>query len=182
MKNKLDLDTQPNNQPYLFGNDEIDKSNIRVRPAEFARLIDCSKQAVSIWVKDGKITLGTDGRLNPSVAIAQLLKNSNPSLLRAKALKPLIRIINEQAEKIKLLEEDMISLKEDCDFHEGASLDLIGMLNKVESQLVLELENLTEKPMKDFMNAFINWLNDLREYGDQDLLIASYFPKETHAL
>jgi hypothetical protein len=181
MKNKIDLDTQPNNQPYLFGNDEIDKSNIRVRPAEFARLIDCSKQAVSIWVKDGKITLGTDGRLNPSVAIAQLLRNSNPALLRAKALKPLLKTIKIQEKKILDLEYEVSEIKEDCDFYEGANEELINLLNNAESHLMSELANLSDKPAEEVVHAFLDWLQVARKEAVFELLITDFLPMDVGA-
>lgn len=65
-------------------------TNIRVRPAQFARMVGVSKQTVSCWIRDGKVTLGPDGRLNPAKACDEVLRHSDPSRLRAKVLRPLV--------------------------------------------------------------------------------------------
>lgn len=75
--------------------------NIRVRPAEFARLIGVSRQSVSRWVQDGKVTLGPDGRLDPKVAAKQVLNNTDPARLRANVLKPLVNDVGELRRQIK---------------------------------------------------------------------------------
>lgn len=84
MTKNIDFDAISKNIHLPFDSDEMVKMGLRVRPSEFARLIGCTKQAVSVWIRDGKILLGTDGRLDPRQAVAQLLKNSDPSRLRAR--------------------------------------------------------------------------------------------------
>jgi hypothetical protein len=87
---------------------------LRVRPSEFARMLNVSKQTVSRWVKDGKVTLGPDGRLNPRVGAKQVLDNTDPDRLRANVLKPLMgdvgelrRRVAEQAAKLEVLEAEL---------------------------------------------------------------------------
>lgn len=100
-----------NNDPYsktrpqsmsLF--DGMDTGPIRVRPADLARLLNVSKQSVSQWVKNGKITIGSDGRIDPKLAVEQLLRNANPATLRAKMLRPLTDDVKKLQTKIAQLE------------------------------------------------------------------------------
>lgn len=60
---------------------------VRILPAQFARALGVSKQSVSRWVRDGWVTLGADGRLDPVVAIGQLLRRCDPGRLRARWLR-----------------------------------------------------------------------------------------------
>lgn len=158
MKNNIDIDSDHSNQPYLFSSDDLDKVNIRVRPSELARLIGCSKQAVSLWVRDGKIILGSDGRVNPALAMSQLLRSTNPKLLRAKTLKPLIKVIQNQEKQIEALKIQIKNIQEDVDFHEGASTEFLDAFHKIKSSLILEqpsLESLTNKQLLTALSKFI---------------------------
>ncbi len=67
--------------------DEADLLAVRLLPAEFARAIGTTRQSVSRWIKDGKITLGADGRLNPTKAMRQLLRTGDPGRIRARLVK-----------------------------------------------------------------------------------------------
>lgn len=60
---------------------------VRLRPAEFARCIGVTKQSVSRWIADGKVTLGADGRLNPTAAMRQLLRTGDPGRIRARLVR-----------------------------------------------------------------------------------------------
>lgn len=60
---------------------------VRLRPAEFARCIGTTKQSVSRWIADGKVTLGADGRLNPTAAMRQLLRTGDPGRIRARLVR-----------------------------------------------------------------------------------------------
>jgi hypothetical protein len=87
---------------------------LRVRPSEFARMLNVSKQTVSRWIQDGKVTLGPDGRLNPKKAAREVLDNTDPDRLRANVLKPLMgdqaelrRRVGEQAVRLEVLEAEL---------------------------------------------------------------------------
>lgn len=61
---------------------------IRVRPAEFARLLGVSKQTVSTWIRDGKVTINAlDGLLDARRAIQDVLRNTSPGRLRSRVLR-----------------------------------------------------------------------------------------------
>lgn len=73
-------------QPFLpFAETEL--LAVRLRPAEFARCIGVTKQSVSRWISDGKVTLGADGRLNPTAAMRQLLRTGDPGRIRARLVR-----------------------------------------------------------------------------------------------
>lgn len=85
-------DQQPGNaQASLSGMpDAPELLKIRIQPAQFARALGVSKQSVSRWLKDGWVCLGADGRLDPTVAIGQLLRRCDPGRLRARWLRQAI--------------------------------------------------------------------------------------------
>ena len=60
---------------------------MRMLPAEFARAVGVSKQSVSRWIRSGKVTLFADGRLNPVVALRQVIRHSEPGQLRSRWLR-----------------------------------------------------------------------------------------------
>jgi hypothetical protein len=67
------------------------RQGIRVRPAEFARMVGVSRATVTGWKKAGYISVGPDGRLNPHAAARQLSERADPARLRA----PLLRQVME---------------------------------------------------------------------------------------
>lgn len=60
---------------------------MRVRPADFARMCNVSRQTVSQWIKKELVSLGPDGLLDPSKAARQVMENTNPARLRARVFK-----------------------------------------------------------------------------------------------
>lgn len=72
--------------PFLMDSPAL--LRVRILPAEFARLLGISKQCVSVWIRDGKITINpVDGRLDVQAAIQQVLRNTDPGRLRARVLR-----------------------------------------------------------------------------------------------
>lgn len=67
--------------------DERDLLAVRLLPAEFSRVVGVSKQTVSRWIRDEKVTLGADGRLDPTKAFRQLLRTGNPGRIRARLVR-----------------------------------------------------------------------------------------------
>jgi hypothetical protein len=176
-----DIDLQRNNQPRLFESEQIDLSHIRVRPSEFARMMGCSKQAVSIWIRDGKVILGRDGRMDPAQAVAQLLKNSNPNQLRLKALSPLIRkqnesdlLIKQLQNKIETLTSEVSFLKDEVDFYEGSSNEYVAIFDGLRARLKDELDLLADVASPQLINAINRWLYKALEYGPDDLMIIDF--------
>lgn len=78
--------------------DHPDLLRVRIMPAQFARALGVSKQSVSRWVRDGWVTLAADGRLDPTVAIGQLLRRCDPGRLRARWLRQAVTEVQELRE------------------------------------------------------------------------------------
>lgn len=105
-----------------FSEDEVMQNGLRVTRAEFSRLMGVSKQAVTEWVRSGKILLGVDGRLDPRQAFAQLLKNGDASRMRAKIIAPLVQEVARTQQKIAPLQAALAKAREDADFY-GTCVD-----------------------------------------------------------
>lgn len=109
--------------------------NIRVLPSQLARMLNVSKQCVSQWIKCGKLTLGPDGRVNPAQACDEVLRNSDPTRLRAKVLRPLVndvgslrREIQERDHLIESLRARVVYLESLCSESEDAEQVLFTRL------------------------------------------------------
>lgn len=82
---KHDTNTQPE-LGFLANHKEL--LAIRVRPAEFARMLGVSKQTVSTWIQQGKVTINVlDGLLDVRRAIQDVLRNTSPGRLRSRVLR-----------------------------------------------------------------------------------------------
>ncbi|MHB1245880.1 MAG: hypothetical protein ACYCZH_05520 [Sulfuriferula sp.] len=78
---------------------------IRIQPAQFARALGVSKQSVSRWLKDGWVCLGADGRLDPTVAIGQLLRRCDPGRLRARWLRQAVGEVQDLRDNLARAED-----------------------------------------------------------------------------
>lgn len=73
-------------------------------------MIGTTKQSVSRWIRDGKLTLGVDGRLNPSAAMRQLARTCDPGRFRVRLIKQAVsdmRETIEQAARANDLEQEL---------------------------------------------------------------------------
>lgn len=98
----LTRDPKPADSPvqsHLAGlPDHPELLRVRVTQAQFARALDVSKQSVTRWVRDGWVTPGADGRLDPVVAIGQLLRRCDPGRLRARWLRQAVGEVQQLRE------------------------------------------------------------------------------------
>lgn len=109
MTEKTEL-TGRNDAQSLLPFDPSDLMNIRVLPAEFSRMIGTTKQTVSRWVREGKLTLGVDGRLNPSAAMRQLARTCDPGRFRVRLIKQAVSDMQEtmvQAARANELDQEL---------------------------------------------------------------------------
>lgn len=88
-----------------------DLLTLRYLPAEFARAIGVSKQSVSRWIAAGKVTLGPDGRLDPTIAIKQVIRTTDPAKLRVRILKNALAGRSELIARVKSLETQIADLR-----------------------------------------------------------------------
>lgn len=87
-------------------------SGIRVRPAQLARMCGVSKQAVSGWIRRGLITLGPDGRVDPTKAARDLVTRSDPGRLRARVFRDIVDDVGALRRRISDLEAKSRDLQE----------------------------------------------------------------------
>lgn len=111
---------------------------MRVRPAQFARMCEVSKQSVSDWIRRGVISLGPDGLLDPVVASRQVFERTDPARLRARVFKGLARDVPELREQVRELRQGLKAMTAERD---GLAADLAQAmkfrmhLDEVESRL-----------------------------------------------
>ncbi len=104
---KHDADTQPE-LGFLANHKAL--LAIRVRPAEFARLLGVSKQTVSIWIRDGKVTINAlDGLLDVHRAIQDVLRNTSPGRLRSRVLRQAVTDALELRENLARAEDRAVT-------------------------------------------------------------------------
>jgi transcriptional regulator with XRE-family HTH domain len=128
MTTRLDGDKTPLSSLGLDHAELRPGLRLRLTRAEFSRLLGVSRQTVTRWVQTGKVSIGADGRLDPRVAVAQLLRRSNPTQLRNRALAPLIGELSALHHRVAELEAKLQSALEDAAFHEGAAAELEAKL------------------------------------------------------
>ena len=149
-------------------------SGVRVRPADLARLFGVTKQGVSGWIKDGRITLGADGRVDPRVAVNQLLTTGNPARLRAAFLKPLVTELDVARRRIRELEQALVVAKEDAEFHGASASGLIDLFEAFKLAIGEEWGELTELPEEVGLSALLAWLDAAMETGPSDRCILDF--------
>lgn len=135
---------------------DLDRSALRMRQADFARLLEVSKQTVSQWVKAGKITLRPDGLLDPRAAVRQLVRTSDPARLRSRVLAPILAEVRAaQAREAALLEtvaglrRELAGADEDAQFHEAAADELLHSLGLFRARVLANLDALAALPHAD---------------------------------
>lgn len=113
---------------------------VRVLPAQFARIALVSKQTVSRWIRDGWIALGADGRLDPTVAIGQLLRRCDPGRLRARWLRQAVAEVQELREAAASADERVAAVEADL---AGAKLQALREA-RMADKLACTLDHLFE--------------------------------------
>lgn len=103
---KTDPETLENMRPSILPFDPAELVAMRVKPAQFARMSGVSKQAVSMWIKEGKVTLGPDGLLDPVVASRQVFERTDPARLRARIFREAVAPYGDLQKRVKELEDE----------------------------------------------------------------------------
>lgn len=96
-----------NMRPSTLPFDPGDLVAMRVRPAQFARMCGVSKQAVSQWISEGKVSIGPDGLLDPVVASRQVFERTDPARLRARVFRAAMAPYGELQAKVRALESEL---------------------------------------------------------------------------
>jgi hypothetical protein len=148
-----------------------DVGNLRVRPAELARMLGVTRQSVSQWIQTGKLTLGADGRVDPAKATRQVIENSDPSRLRARVLRSAVEDVGTLRRRIADLEHQLAAADARIAWadvyidEEARGLDILGEL------LVARAPEFRDIDDAESLRAFIAQLMD-----DASLMAGGYDP------
>lgn len=96
-----------------FALDEL--VSMRLNQSQFAKAVGVSKQAVSDWVKNGVVTLGADGLLDPVRASREVFEKTDPARLRARIFKTLARDSHQLIAQNRELRDQVRILSADCE-------------------------------------------------------------------
>lgn len=94
---------------------------IRVKPAQFARMCNVSRQTVSRWVKRGLVHLFPDGTLDPAASSRRVIDTANPARLRARIFKEALKGLDEWKAEAKSLASDLAAAKTKTEYLENFS-------------------------------------------------------------
>lgn len=135
----------------------LDAAQVRLRPADLARMLKVSRQAVSQWIAGGKLRLDADGRISAASAVRQLVQH-HPERLRASALAPVVREMNDLRLRVAGLERDLATARADAEFHSGATGELIEQQAELLRQLLTWRETLAGMGGDIVVAAVCHWL------------------------
>lgn len=158
--------------PSTLPFDPADLAAMRVLPAEFARMVGVSKQSVSKWIKNGTVTLGPDGRLDPRRAQREYMNNTHPARVRARTLKQGTEELDELRAKLRAASERIQWLEREVDAATfRAEADADTRLNR----LLVDLRNRLPEAMQ--AHASGQW----ERWADELVAVAFYgFDLETY--
>lgn len=128
---QIEGNTQPGSLPFLGDVPEL--LRVRVRPAEFARILGVSKQSVSRWTKAGKVTLTFDGRIDVQRGVQQVLRNTDPGQLRARVLRQAVEDVQQLREAVATAEAREADLRRqivEAQRRAAGSYELVGRLTR----------------------------------------------------
>lgn len=132
MTNRAKHDATPQAELGFLLNHK-DQLAFRIRPAEFARLLGVSKQTVSTWIRDGKVTINTlDGLLDVRRAIQDVLRNTSPGRLRSRVLRQAVTDALQLRENLARAEDRAAAAENRADAAEAALRESAGQIAHLE--------------------------------------------------
>jgi hypothetical protein len=159
-------------RPSLLPFDPAELTAVRVKPAEFARLVKMSKQTVSQWVKKGIISLGPDGRLDPAVASRQVFERSDLAKIRARVFKTaamsMADLRADLAAARAMLAERERELAAEREFRARYTLhqdDIAGQLYHLERAIVERFDALVEARQAGLLDDALDAITSEFFYG-----------------
>lgn len=122
--------------PFLADAPEL--LRVRILPAEFARLLGVSKQTVSRWIKESKVSVNPlDGRLDVQTAVQQVLRNTDPGRLRARILRQAVEDVQQLRaavaladERVSAVQKELSEARESIHYLEGYADDADRMFDE----------------------------------------------------
>lgn len=165
--NSIDLDKKAKNALLPFEPSELDRFALKVRQSDFARLMGCSKQAVSEWVRTGRVQVGADGLINPREAIARLIRYSDPAKVRSIVLRPLVSQIYALQARVSELEAENAGLRESEEFASESVDEVLESFAFISRQLSADWENLRKVDADLAVVALRDWLQQVEQLGPE---------------
>ncbi len=177
-----------------FESIDYEKAGIRLLPSQLARVCGVSKQAVSVWIKKGRIVLGSDGRVDPRQAFDRLAATGDISKLRMKILEPFRKEISElrgqvaelevavasRDRRLQKLEAELADTVEEMNFQTESSRELLAQFDRLNEALPASWEALRAAPTAEGCEVLCAWVDELRTLPRDALLeageIADYLP------
>lgn len=105
--------------PSRCGELDLDLMGLRLNGAQLGQMLGVSRQAVSAAVKRGTIApAGPDGLFDARRAVRDWMNNSDPTRVRARALKPGAEALAELREKAKNLADEVNRLQRELAIEE----------------------------------------------------------------
>lgn len=135
----------------------LDAAQVRLRPADLARMLKVSRQAVSQWVTGGKLRLDADGRVSAASAVRQLVQH-HPERLRASALAPVVREMAALRTTVATLQRDLSRAQDDAEFQTGAASELAAQQGELLRQLETYRSALVRLPTELLHASVTHWL------------------------
>lgn len=162
----------------LFASSDLDRLGLRVTRAEFAKLMGTSRQAVTLWTQQGRITVGTDGRFDPRQAVAQLLRTGDPARIRSRVLAPIVNELSQQRDRLAQLERELAEAKENAEFYEMACNEWDSLVEAIRFHLEVSWRELRAADECAALAAINAWITKANEVGvDLGLTISDYLPR-----
>lgn len=154
---KTDPETLENLRPSTLPFDPADLVAMRVKPAQFARMAGVTKQAVSMWIKEGKVSLGPDGLLDPVVASRQVFERTDPARLRARVFRDAVAPYADLQKRVRELEEERAAWLawRHLYLHQDEIYERLGAL---QNALSFEFDRLVEANIDDRLDEALDTL------------------------
>lgn len=156
-----DLDRRADRPAFMLSSDTDDSQFLRgltITQSQLARLFNVTKQAVHVWVRDGKIKINPDGKIDPNQALSQLLTGSDPSRLRCALLKPVRDEIDRITAENRLLQARLDTALNDVEFYESCSNETSNVLTALERKLANEWDILHGVEGRYALGAISDWI------------------------
>lgn len=149
--------------PFLADAPEL--LRVRVLPAEFARLLGVSKQAVSRWIAKGHVTVNAvDGRLDVTEATRQVLRNTDPGRLRARVLRAAVADVQDLRQAVVDADARVAAQQARIAALDGRVADLEAALADARAEL-----ELADRANGEFLKLLAARQADFRDAAESDL-------------
>jgi len=137
--------------PLLADHKEL--LRMRIRPAEFARLLGVSKQCVSHWIRDGKIAQPSqlDGRIDVQRAIQSVLRNTDPGRLRS-------RVLRQAVDDAQALRANLARAEDRAEAAEAALREAQSKTRHLDEWIAA-----SDRSAKIFMDLIVQHADELRD-------------------